>query len=146
VSGYLLDTGPLVGLLNGRRGAIDLIEPWMLRHEVTTSILACGEALEYLAGRPDSVARRTALVKILQEIIPRSPGFETVDRYADLRRALRPPYGPGLIGDIDTVIAATALEHDLTLVTIDGDFTRVPGLKVMLLAHHAFVPLSQPSP
>jgi predicted nucleic acid-binding protein len=38
-----------------------------------------------------------------------------------------------LIGDIDTLIAATALEYDLTVVTIDPDFQRVPDLKVMLL-------------
>jgi predicted nucleic acid-binding protein len=36
-----------------------------------------------------------------------------LERYADIRRALRPPYGPGLIGDIDTLITATALERDL---------------------------------
>jgi predicted nucleic acid-binding protein len=39
-----------------------------------------------------------------------------------------------LIGDIDTFIAATALEHDLTLVTMDTDFQRVPGLKLMWLS------------
>ena len=46
---------------------------------------------------------------------------------------MRPPYGPGLIGDIDTLIAATAREHRLTVVTIDGDYTRVPSLSVMHL-------------
>src|SRR5207249_99102 len=49
-------------------------------------------------------------------------------RYADLRRQMRPPRGPGLIGDIDTLIAATAIERKLTLVTADTDFQRVPGL------------------
>jgi predicted nucleic acid-binding protein len=38
-----------------------------------------------------------------------------------------------LIGDIDTLIAAMALEHDLTIITTDGDYTRVPGLAVQLL-------------
>lgn len=45
--------------------------------------------------------------------------------------------GVGLIRDIDTLIAATALEHDLTVVTLDGDFQRVPVLKVMLLPRSA---------
>ena len=31
-----------------------------------------------------------------------------MERYADVRRAMRRPYGPGLIGDVDTLIAATA--------------------------------------
>jgi predicted nucleic acid-binding protein len=36
------------------------------------------------------------------------------------------------IGDIDALIAATAVEHGLTLMTIDTDFERVPLLKYML--------------
>ena len=65
-----------------------------------------------------------------------SPYFLTyaiVERYADIRRAMRAPHGPGLIGDVDTLIAATALERNLTVVTLDQDFTRVPGLHVQLL-------------
>lgn len=50
--------------------------------------------------------------------------YAILGRYADLRRQLRPPHGPGLIGDVDALIAATALEHDLTLVTTDTDFER----------------------
>lgn len=61
------------------------------------------------------------------------PTLSILERYADLRRRLRPPYGPGLIGDIDTLIAATALEHNLTLVTTDTDYQRVPHLKLELL-------------
>jgi predicted nucleic acid-binding protein len=42
-------------------------------------------------------------------------------------------HGPGFIGDVDTLIAATALERNLTVITLDQDFTRVPGLRVQLL-------------
>jgi predicted nucleic acid-binding protein len=37
------------------------------------------------------------------------------------------------IGDIDTLIAATAIEHNLTIVTIEHDFERVPHLKMKLV-------------
>jgi predicted nucleic acid-binding protein len=57
-----------------------------------------------------------------------------MERYADLRRAMRPPHGPGLIGDVDTLTAATALDRNLTVVTTDRDFQRVPGLAVMLVS------------
>jgi len=60
-----------------------------------------------------------------------------MDRYADIRRQLRVPHGPGLVGDIDTLIAATALERGLTPVTTDSDFARVPGLQVMMLPRPA---------
>ncbi len=56
--------------------------------------------------------------------------YETVSA---LRRAMRPPHGPGLIGDIDTLIAATALHYGLTLVTTDSDFKRVPGFRLLYL-------------
>jgi predicted nucleic acid-binding protein len=141
---FLLDTGPLVALLNGRPGAVALIQPLMLRHEVTTSIIVVGECLEYAAGRPDPPAWRLMLIRILKEILPHAPSFAIVDRYAALRRSMRPPHGSGLIGDVDTLIAATALEHDQTLVTNDGDFARVPGLNVMLLQRGTFAPLSPP--
>lgn len=52
---------------------------------------------------------------------------------------MRKPYGPGLIGDVDTLIAATAIEHGLTVVTLDGDFGRVPGLSVMPLDRAALM-------
>jgi predicted nucleic acid-binding protein len=35
---------------------------------------------------------------------------------------------------MDTLIAATALERKLTVITYDKDFQRVPGLKVTLLS------------
>ncbi|MFL5660198.1 MAG: PIN domain-containing protein [Ktedonobacteraceae bacterium] len=38
-----------------------------------------------------------------------------------------------LIGDIDTLIAATAFEQNLTILTIDRDFERVPHLPVKLV-------------
>ncbi|GEM_PF-4627090 len=38
-----------------------------------------------------------------------------------------------LIGDMDTLIAATALEYSLAVVTSDSDFERVPGLSVKLI-------------
>jgi predicted nucleic acid-binding protein len=52
-------------------------------------------------------------------------------RYGDIRRALRPTQS--LIGDVDTIISATALERGLTLVTADGDFERVPGLTLVMI-------------
>ena len=70
---------------------------------------------------------------MLDEIYPYYLTYPIHERYADIRRSLRPPFGKGLIGDVDTLIAATALEHNLTVVTVDRDFERVPGLKVMLV-------------
>src|SRR5689334_16216110 len=130
---YLLDASPLSAYLQNRQGAFQLISPWILAEEVATSILAYGEVVEYIKGAASFAIRHRQLRELLAEITPYFVTYHIMERYADIRRALRPPYGPGLIGDIDTLIAATALERGLTLVTVDSDFQRVPGLQVMLL-------------
>jgi predicted nucleic acid-binding protein len=56
---------------------------------------------------------------------------------------LRKPHGLGNIGDIDTLIAATALERDLIVVTTDSDYLRVPNLSVTLLDRLTFAVIHQ---
>ncbi|RIK46742.1 MAG: hypothetical protein DCC58_02130 [Chloroflexi bacterium] len=129
---YLLDTTILAGYLSGRSFAIDLVAPWVAEREVATSIIAYAEVIEYVRGHANFVARYNQLRGLLLVITPIFVSRVEAERYADIRRRLRPPHGPGLIGDMDTLIAATAIEHDLTLVTADSDFLRVPDLRV----HH----------
>lgn len=136
----LLDTGPLAALLAGRPAAVDLMMPWLENREVATSILVYGEVLEHIKGFPDFPARRLALRRLLLRVFPYGLSMATMGHYADIRRALRPPHGPGLIGDLDTLIAATAIEHDFILVSTDSDMRRVPGLR------HQIVSLRRPTP
>ena len=129
---YLLDSTPLAAYLLGRTAARRLIGPWIRARECATSILVYAEVTEYLRGRSDFAQLHRALRALLSDAVhPYVLPFAVLDRYGVLRRELRPPHGPGLIGDIDTFIAATALERGLSLVTTDGDFDRVPGLDVV---------------
>lgn len=130
---YLLDTTLVAALLHDRPAAVALARPWLLAHEAATSILVYGEVVEYIKTRPNSSSHHRGLRALLGEVYPYFVTYPILERYADLRLALRKPNGPGLIGDIDTLIAATALERRLTVVTADHDFTRVPDLSVMLL-------------
>jgi predicted nucleic acid-binding protein len=127
---YLLDTGPVGAYLQGRQPAVDLIVPWIRGGEAATSILVYGEIIEYIKSLQDYPARYLGLRSLLGAIYPYFLTYAILERYAEIRRTLRPPHGPGLIGDIDTLIAATALERNLTVVTTDSDYERVPGLKV----------------
>ena len=106
---YLLDTSPLAAYLLGRPRAVSLLDPWLTRHEAATSILVYAEVIEYLKGLPDFPTRRSQLRRQLQEIRPYLLTYAIVERYADLRRSMRTPHGTGLIGDVDTLIAATAI-------------------------------------
>ncbi len=128
---YLLDSAPVAAYLQGRNAAVDLITPWIVNREAATSILVYAEVVEYLKGLSDFSRRHDNLRRLLTEIYPYFLTYSILERYADIRRLLRPPHGTGLIGDIDTLIAATALEQNLTIVTVDSDFERVPGLKVL---------------
>lgn len=130
---YLLDTNILGAYLQGRPGAVKLAQPWIYSDAAATSVVVYGEITEYLKGLADYSHRQVALRVLLRKVYPYPLTYAQLERYADLRRAMRPPYGPGLIGDIDTLIAATALHYGLILVTTDSDFTRVPGLRLQHL-------------
>jgi predicted nucleic acid-binding protein len=127
--------------LLGRPAAISLIEPWLEAHEAATSILVYGEIVEYLLGRPQFEMRDAQLRRLLREVTPFFLSYSILRRYATIRRQIRPPYGPGLIGDVDVQIAATALERGLTVVTTDTDYTRVPDLSVLLLDRQSLEPV-----
>jgi predicted nucleic acid-binding protein len=115
---YLLDTAPLAALLLARPAALDLITPWLHRHEAATSILAYAEVVEYIKDFADAERRHPQLRTLLGEVYPYFLTYPILERYADIRRSLRKPHGKGLVGDIDTLIAATALERNLTVVTV----------------------------
>jgi len=138
VKRYLLDSTPLTAYLTGRPHALELIRPWIAEGEVATSILVYGEVEEFIKSFPDYPRRHAALRTLLRDIHPYLLTYAILDRYADLRRQLRRPYGPGTIGDIDTLIAATAIERNLTLVTTDSDFQRVPDMMLLQIPRSAF--------
>src|SRR5579859_3464 len=124
---YLLDTSLLAGYFHNRQYAVRLVSSWIENDEVATSILVYGEVIEYLKGLPDYQEKYVKFHKLLHDIPALPLTYAILERYADIRRTLRPQHQD--IGDIDTLIAATAQEHNLTLVTIDRDFERVPQLK-----------------
>ena len=137
MAGYLIDTTPLAAYLLGRPKARTLITPFISRREACTSIVVYGEIFEYLRGYiktpSDFDSYHDQLRNLLTwGVFSYNLSFSVLERYADIRRSLRGRGKPGIIGDADTMIAATALEYDLTLITADSDFQRVVDLKVMM--------------
>jgi predicted nucleic acid-binding protein len=123
----------MTAFLLGRPNAVSLIDPWLADSAVVTSILVYGEVVEYLMARSRFAQRHAQLRLLLGEVFPLPLTLSILDRYAEMRRSLRPPRGTGVIGDIDTLIAVTALVRGLCVVTTDADFLRVPNLAVTLL-------------
>ena len=135
----LLDTPVLAASLLGRSGAVSLVAPWIEARDAATSILVYGEVAEYVRRRPDFEDLRTQLRRLLRHVNPYLVTYPIMERYAAVRLQLRPR--GELIGDVDTLIAATALERDLTLVTTDSDFRRVPNLKLELVTRQQILRL-----
>jgi len=128
---YLLDTPLVSALLNNRPGTVSLVQPWIVANEAATSVLVYGEVIEYIKPSQRYFHHYSVLRNLLKGVYPYYLTLPIMERYAEIRLALR---RGNLIGDVDTLIAATAIERNLTLVTIDPDFQRVPNLKVMLLS------------
>jgi predicted nucleic acid-binding protein len=99
-------------------------------------MLVYAEVMEYIRGSADFRARLRGFRSLLRDIQLIAVTREIADTYAVLRRSLRPPHRPGLIGDMDTMIAATALARRLTLETADSDFQRVPDPRLRLVSPH----------
>ena len=77
----------------------------------------------------ESEVRRIGLETFLAPFQVLPFDVEAASRYVDARLALEQAGRP--IGERDLVIAATALAHDLTVITNNTrEFGRVPGLRV----------------
>jgi predicted nucleic acid-binding protein len=128
---YLLDTSVLAALLYGRPGIVEITTPWIRQKEAATSILVYGEVVEYIKDYRDYDQLHDGLESLLDGVYPFYLTARILRRYADLRRELR--RRNQLIGDIDSLIAATALERNLTVVTMDQHYQRVSDLSVRLV-------------
>jgi predicted nucleic acid-binding protein len=86
---YLLDTTPLAAGLFNRPAAVDLLRPWLERHEAATSIVVYGEVVEYLKEFPDFAQRHAQFRQFLRAVTPYFLTYAIMVRYAELRRRLR---------------------------------------------------------
>jgi len=127
MTGYLLDTDWITDLLHDQPVAVDAL-PVLTATGAAMSLIAYGELYEGASYSRDPEASLTGLKELLA-IIPVLPlDIEIVERFSVLRGSL-PRNHRQQIGDFDLLIAATALVHDLILVTRNiRDFKLVPGL------------------
>ena len=126
---YLLDTNACIRILNGSSpGVVERLE-MLDPADVAMSAIVRAELI-YGARKSAHIAENLRLVDAFFEPFVCLPfDSRTADVYggirADLERGGRP------IGPNDLLIAATALSHDLILVTHNlSEFERVPGLSI----------------
>jgi tRNA(fMet)-specific endonuclease VapC len=112
----------------GRTIAVELFRS-TLRDQVAVSAVSCGEILEGMQGE-DGRRRSRQFSAFLSEVHVLPVDQQTAEIYARERARLRS--SGMLIPDNDLWIAATAIQHDLTLVSSDQHFTRIPNLQLHL--------------
>jgi tRNA(fMet)-specific endonuclease VapC len=125
---YLVDTDRLASYLNGRPDAVALLSS--LRQDgLAISIITYGEIYDGIYASNDPRGKEFAFLQVLRrvEVLPLTRTI--MKRFARLRGDLR--RRGQLIGDPDILIAATALQHGLTLVTRNlRHYQRIPGLVI----------------
>ncbi|MCC6454396.1 MAG: type II toxin-antitoxin system VapC family toxin [Caldilineaceae bacterium] len=122
----MIDTDWLIDYLKGKATAGQLLDQ-LVREGIAISLITYGEILEgiYYGREPK---RQEQIFRAFLQATPILPLMESsMERFAHIRGGLRAQ--GQLIGDADILIAAIALDHDLTLVTQNvSHFRRIPNL------------------
>lgn len=120
---YLVDTNIVVAYFAGERPLLDRFET---AAEINASVVTLGELVygAMKSSRPQENLLR--LEQLRSAVALLRCDAETARRYGELKNELRRKGRP--IPENDIWIAATALQHGLTLVTRDSDFEHVEGI------------------
>ena len=126
---YLIDTDIIIYSLKGIRVVTDNFRKHRTE-PIVISVITYGEMV-YGARKSRQTERNLATAHRVAEIYPMLPVTQAViETFAGLRANLETA-GTAL-DDMDLLIAATALSHNLALVTNnEKHFSRVPGLTVV---------------
>lgn len=127
---YLLDTDWTVDFLGGRRVAVDLVTE-LLPIGVAISIITAMEILEGIKGSRDPDTADAALRAFREAVAVLDLTEAVADRTADIRLALRRRKRQVRERSLDLIVAATAIEHGLVLVTRNlRHFEDIEGLRL----------------
>ncbi len=124
---YLLDTDRIIDALHGIAEATDMLATLAVTG-VAVSLISYGELYEGAYYSRDQVAGLAALAAFVRDKPLLPVTMEVLERFAIIRGSLSRQLRRQ-IGDMDLIIAATALAYDLTLVTRNlRDFQHIQDL------------------
>jgi len=128
VDGYLLDTDCVIHCLKGMREAIEHVrklEPAVL----ALSLITYAELWEGVYYARDPKASQEKLDEFIANVIMLPVTDAICRRFGQIRGHLRKSGKP--TGDFDLLIAATALEHNLVLISNNRrHFENIHGLRL----------------
>ena len=125
---YLVDTDIVVGWLKGRQEEIVLLRNFS-QERLAISLISYGEVFDGIYYGRDPDANEKSFRQFLRWVDVLPLNRRIMRRFARIRGQLRRE--GQLIGDCDLLIGATAIIHDLTLVTHNvRHFNRLSNLKL----------------
>ena len=128
---YLIDTDWTVSFLTGHMPTVERLRD-MRSEGVALSIISLAELYEGVTYSRDPARSEQRLTDFLETVTLLGIDEDTCKLFGRERGRLRT--GGKLIGDFDLLIGATALQHDLTLLTNNRrHFEAVEGLRLISL-------------
>lgn len=125
---YLVDSDVVADALKGKSQAVQLLST-LSPDGLAISLVTYGEIYEGILYSRDSKASERVFNRFLRDVTVVPMTRPIMRRFAQLRGQLRA--AGNIISDFDLLIAATAIQNNLTLVTRNKrHFARVPGLTI----------------
>ncbi|MGH2585781.1 MAG: type II toxin-antitoxin system VapC family toxin [Dehalococcoidia bacterium] len=125
---FILDADWIIQALAGRSQAVTALDR-LAPQQVTLSAVTVGEICEvaFNSANPEAHIERFRHFLHPYRVLPVNEPIAF--RFAEVRSFLR--RRGQLISDFDIIVAATALRHDLTVLTFNvRHFERIPDLKI----------------
>ena len=127
---YLADATYVIDFLRGQAHA-RTVYPTLIQGGLALSIVSHMELWEGVYGDRDPQGAALRLRTFLRPVTILPFTRRVSQRTARLRRQLRVLRRPVEQRALDLLIAGTALEYALTVVTSDADFDDIPGLTIL---------------
>lgn len=126
---YLIDTDWVIDYLNARTATIATLQS-LAPQGLAISLITYGEVSEGILYGRDPVRAMQGFRSFLRLVTVLPLNRRIMQEFASIRGGLPRPIRQQ-VGDLDLLIAATALHHGQTLITNNRrDFQHVPGLRL----------------
>jgi tRNA(fMet)-specific endonuclease VapC len=125
---YILDADWIIHVISGNTAAAAVIER-LSPQKISVSWVTVGEIYEIAYNGPNPEAQLDIYRRFLMQFEIIGLGELIIEHFAEIRSFLRRQ--GRMISDFDIILAATALHHDLTVLTFNRrHFERIPDLRI----------------